>query len=557
MPTATRGRTSSSPGARTLPKRSWCFEDFEWFFLRLTMPQGQPATLEPFWRFILKLVFRSGLVELLVLLPKGNGKTAVLAGLCVFHLLVTPNAQCFIVAADKEQADELYRFAMHYIESSGLGSKNAKDGRRLTIRESTKRILSRRDRGFIRVLASDKTKAGGKRHSMNPTLTIIEELHAHENDNAYVALRSAAFKAGGLVLDISTAGWDESSTLGRLRAEMLKYDTAGGKVQRSMVIDAKCKPVRHRDGRLTICESRSRRNVMLQWACTADDDLTDARVVKLANPASWVSVDSIEDAMEAPGITPWQFQRYRANVWTLAFDSWIPAGSWESLSVSKKGTFDESPYAWPTVRRRTALVAPPKLGIVEGETLYVVIDMARYRDSAAIVAVAPRLSEPKVWMPFVELSGGEDAPIAYEPVKDALRQLDETYRVLAIGFDPKYFDQAAQELTDEGLPMAKWPQTNERLCPASADLRRDIIGDPTNGARGVMRHDGDPVLRAHVVACGTRDVGPDLWRIARQSRTAPPIDGCAALAMAWWLAVRDESERSIYELRAQRGEALI
>ena len=54
-------------------------------------------------------------------------------------------------------------------------------------------------------------------------------------------------------------------------------------------------------------------------------------IVKLANPASWVTLDSIEDAREAPGITPWAFSRFRANRWTTGFESWLPERAWDAL----------------------------------------------------------------------------------------------------------------------------------------------------------------------------------------------------------------------------------
>ena len=465
------------------------------------MPDGRPFTLEPFWRFILKTVFRTGLVELLVLLPKGNGKTAVLAALAVFHLLVTPNAQCFIAAADTEQADELYRFAQHYIESPDHSLEGF-----LLVRASTRRIKSRRDQGFIRVLASDKTRAGGKKHSYNPTLAIIEELHAHENDNAYVALRSAAFKRGGMVLDISTAGHDPESTLGKLRTGFLSIGTEGGVVQTHMKIGRGGRPVRDpKKGRLTICRSKSDRNVMLEWACAEEDDLRDMKVVKLANPASWVTEDSLVDALEAPGITPWAFARYRANVWTLGFESWIPTGAWEEL-------------------------AEPSLSIPPGAGVFGAIDMSRYRDCAALVIVQPRPGYPaavkniRIWK-----SGGPDQPVPYEEVKAAIRQVDEEYRLLAMGFDPKYFDQAAEELSAEGIPMVQFAQSNERMAPAWGNLRIAILNK-------ALRHDGDPELTAHVIAGKPKELGEDQFKVIKQSRNGPPIDGGVALAMAHQLA---------------------
>lgn len=486
------------PIGKRLPRLKWRLPDFIWFCSQLRLPDGRPFVLEPFQLFILKFVFAVGMVELLILLPKGNGKTTLFAALSVYHLLITTNAECFILAADKEQADEMYRFAQHYVD------QNVELEARMVVTESTRRIRRRDDQGFIRVIASDSSKGGGKKHSFNPTLALIDELHAHENDNAYVAMRSAAFKRGGLVLNCSTAGHDHRSTLGQLRKGMRELDQHGGRVRKRMKVNRRGQAIQSkRDGRLTICEAASGRTAMLEWACEPKDDLSDPTVVKRANPASFVTLASIEDAREAPGITPWAFARYRANVWTLGFKSWLPGQVWDDLGE-------------------------PTLQLIEGAGLFVAVDMARYRDCAAVAAVQPREGvadavKAKIWK-----SGGEDDPIDYELVKAHLRELDSRYRLLAVGYDPKYFDQSAAELAAEGLPMVKFSQSNERMCPAWANLREAIL-------RGRLRHDGDPVLAAHVNAGRAKDVG-DEFKVTTQSNAGPHIDGAVALAMANQLA---------------------
>jgi phage terminase large subunit-like protein len=64
-------------------------------------------------------------VELLVLLPKGNYKTTLFAALAVFHTLTVQNANCFIGAADKLQADEMYRFASHFAETHAAAKQRS------------------------------------------------------------------------------------------------------------------------------------------------------------------------------------------------------------------------------------------------------------------------------------------------------------------------------------------------------------------------------------------------------------------------------------------------
>lgn len=521
----------------------WCYEDFCRFYELLTLPIGLPARLEGFQRLILRTIFQGDenerqwmpgasqareLTEALVLIPKGQAKTTLMAALAVYHLLVTPNAQCFVGAADKIQASELYRTAAHFIQSEPELDALAK------VLGGTLEIRSRRDQGFIRVLASDDSRQGGKRQGFNPTLALIDELHAHENDSLYTDMRSGLFKRNGLLVTITTAGWDMHGALGALRASFLSADESGGSVKRSLTADELGRMVRDIDrGRLTYATKASGRAVMLEWACRDDDNVDDMEVVKLANPASWVTVQSLEDARES--LTPWNFLRYRANRWTLAYESWIPEGAWDALYDS----------AVPVVEHRTWEGATgAELGAYvdslypEGAEVVGFIDMGRYRDTAALDLFG-MIGNTLVCRSIIWRTGGPDSPIRYEWTKAAWLHIHEQYTLLAGGYDPKYYDQAAEELIEAGLPMEVWPQSNERMCPAAANLRHAILTDKS------FRHDGDPILRAHVMAATAKDVGPDQFKLVKSSANGPPIDGCVALACALELWGMDS--RSMYE----------
>lgn len=512
---------------------AWNYEDFCWFYERLVLPEGAPAKLEGFQRLILRMIF-AGLVELLVLIPKGQAKTTLMAALAVYHLLVTPNANCYIGAATKVQADEMFRFASHFVDSEPEIQALAR------VLDGTKTIRSRTDKGFIRVLASDDSKQGGKAQGFNPTLALIDELHAHENDNLYVDMRTGLFKRKGLLVVITTAGWDVDGVLGTLRASFLEADQAGGTVETGMVADDRGGyAFRPEAGRLTV--ARLGKSAMLEWALRpkghplGEDDPDDLAVVKLANPASWVTIESLEDARTAPGITPWIFRRYRANLWTLAFESWLPEGAWQSLLHPDVPVLPARSWlgAEPDdLDAHVAALFPP------GVPVSGAIDMARYRDCAALTVLGPGpdgLILPRL---IAWRSGGPNHPIPYEPVKRAFRRLHECYVLEAAAYDDKYFDEAGQDLLDDGLAMERFPQSPERMCPAAANLRRGIITDRE------FAHDGDAILTAHIMAAVAKDVGDGQFKLVKSKTNGPPIDGCISLAMA--RAVHGLNGRSMY-----------
>ncbi len=479
---------------------TWTYDSFVEFYLLLTLPEGGPTGLEGFQRLILREIFATGRVELLVLIPKGHAKTTLMAALAVFHLLVTRNANVYIGAADKGQADEMYRFAAHFIESEPDLSALAK------VLHGTRRIVSRRDQGFILVLASDDSQQGGKKQGFNPTLAFLDELHAHENDNLYTDMRSGLFKRHGILVTITTAGWDLDGVLGKLRAGFLGCTD----IRRGLVATAAGDVKRDAAGRLTFARKPTGNSAMLEWALTADDDPDDLAVVKLANPATWVTLAGLVDAKES--LTPWTFRRYRCNLWTLGFESWLPVDAWDLL-------------AFPAVTLDPSLPT------------FAAIDAARYRDCAALVAVQPRQGLPWLVKAWIRRSGGVDDPISYGDMKQDIRDLDAVTVLVAVGFDPKYFDQSAEELGDEGIAMELFAQSNERMCPAADQLRQAILS-------GGLVHDGDPVLAAHVAAPVAKEVGDSMFKLVKARRNAPPIDGCVALAMARALAAAGTPEVS-------------
>src|SRR4051812_37319277 len=101
--------------------------------------------LEGFQRSMLAEHF-AGAAETLILLPKKNGKSTLLAALALFHLITTPDAECVIGAASRDQATILYDQAAGFVRRSvGLD-------RRVNVKRGYREIQSRHDAGRIRVL---------------------------------------------------------------------------------------------------------------------------------------------------------------------------------------------------------------------------------------------------------------------------------------------------------------------------------------------------------------------------------------------------------------------
>src|SRR5262245_31441987 len=152
--------------------------------------------------------FFAGAQETLIVIPKKNGKTSMLAALALYHLRTTSDASAVIGASSRDQATILYDQAIGLIDRSGLHDLfHAKKGYR--------RIDAWGDSGRIRVLAADENTADG----VIPTLALVDELHRHKSDGLYGVFRDGLGPRNGQMITISTAGDDEDSPLGRLRAK--------------------------------------------------------------------------------------------------------------------------------------------------------------------------------------------------------------------------------------------------------------------------------------------------------------------------------------------------
>jgi phage terminase large subunit-like protein len=216
-------------------------DEFAEFCSELTLDSGEAMVLEPFQRQILTDYF-DGARETLVLLPKKNGKTCLLAALALYHLLSEPEAACYVAAASREQASLLYSAACGFVARSEALRKQ------VIVRKGYREMWTADGTGKLRVLAADVDTADG----VLGTLCLVDELHRHKSPELYGVLADSLGPRQGQMVTISTAGDDEGSPLGKLRSE------------------AYAQPGLKRDGAYRYV--RTDDFAMHEWALDADDD---------------------------------------------------------------------------------------------------------------------------------------------------------------------------------------------------------------------------------------------------------------------------------------------
>jgi phage terminase large subunit-like protein len=416
--------------------------------------------LEPFQRRISKAIAGPER-EFVCLLPRGQGKTHLLAIVALHYLVTVEGAKVYCCAASVQQAKVLFEAAARYARASGIDNIVH---RHLELRWCPDPA---REREFTRHLRVLPAQDAGRLHGLTFDLCILDELQAFRTDEVYVALSSALHKQpNSKLVVISTAGQGADSPLGKLRAIAL------------------ASPEVKRRGVVTDCRGGGVR--MLEWALDDDADIDDPRTVKRVNPASWITPAQLaEQRRRLPDLA---YRRFICNQWTERAGHWLPPGAWQACV----GT--------PTFQ--------------PGEKLWVGADIGGERSASAVAWINERLQVG------VGIYYGERGVLE---VLDHVRELAAAYQVVEVVYDPWRFGQAAQELEQAGMRVTAFPQTDQRMIPASSRLHAAIV------EKRITLPD-DPELRAHAANTIARHSRRG-WRIDKPSKSTH-IDAIVALCMA-------------------------
>jgi len=425
--------------------------------------------LEPFQRTIAKAAAGCER-EFVGLLPRGNGKSTLLAAIGVHHLLSVEEAAVYVAASSREQARIIFEIAAGFVRTL--------DHPNLVVRHHELRycenpeipkVFSR----HMRVLAADAPRL----HGLTPSLCLVDELHAHPSDEVYIALSTAAIKRpGSKLLIISTAGAGPDTPLGRLRARAL----AAPEVRRTGArTDARGPDIR-----------------MLEWSVADDADIDDMRIVKKANPASWLTVEALRQ--QAASLPPLAFARYHCNQWVGPEGAWLPPGAWQ------------------------ANVGPTTF--TQGEDIWIGVDVGGERSATAVVWINASLHVG------CSIYHGDQGVL---DAIDKIRELAGQYNVREVCFDPWRFSQGAQELDAEGIAVTAFPQSDARMIPASDRLYRAVVEQR-------LTLPDNPELRAHAHAAIARHSRRG-WRLDKSQRS-DNIDAIIAMCMALEAAENQPAE---------------
>lgn len=374
--------------------------------------------------------------QALVGVARKNGKSGLAATIGIGGLVLGPNGgEVYSCAADKQQAKVVFDTARRMVKMDPELSEILKVYRDV--------IECERTGSVYRALSAEAfTKEG-----LNPHLVVFDEVHAQPGRELWdvMALAMGA-RVEPLMVGITTAG--------------VKYDSSGQ--------DSLCYTLYQYGVRIASGEIDDPSFFMAWWEPqdpTADH--RDPATWREANPGLGDLVD-LEDLASAVLRTPEnEFRTKRCNQWVSTSEAWLPAGTWEACKSER--------------------AIPPGTSVVLG------FDGSFNGDCTALVAVEVsqnlHVEVVELWEKPVDDLGGWQVPIV--EVEDAIRAACRKWQVIELACDPFRWARTYQILEAEGLPIVEFPQSPQRMTPATTRFYEAVMN------RSVT-HDGDPRLARHI-----------------------------------------------------------
>jgi len=389
---------------------------------------------------------------------------------------------------------------------------------------SQKIIAYPRTDSVFRALSADAhTKEGLDAHGV-----IFDELHAQPDRRLWRTLYYAgAARRQPLLLSITTAGDDKESVCW----ERHEY---AEKVRAGVIEDWEF--------------------FGLIYAAGKDDDWTDPRVWRKANPSMDVTVKesdfqrACETAKSSPAFEN-EFKRYRLNIWTEQTERLIAMAKWDACAT------ESDPVKW---RRDT-------LERLKGQPCYIGVDLASTEDMACICQIfqdgdtitaipwyfvpearaaereqTGKMPSYRAWarQGFLDLTPGN--VIDQERIENRIRAIQSDTPVAGIAYDDWNSTRFATNLQADSFELRAFQQTTKNYNEPMKRMLALILAEKLN-------HGANPVLRWNASNLAAyRDANENL-RPSKKS-SGDKIDGICAMLMGLALTMQADIP-SVYSQR--------
>lgn len=340
-------------------------------------------------------------------LPRGQGKSTLVAALGVYELMIGGEGATVIVAAvDERQAGIVFGLAVRMVElNDELADRVQVFKDRL--------VVPSRGASFTCLPASPASLEG-----LDYSLAIVDEIGRVAPETWEVIALAQGKREHSTLIGIGTPGPSDDNVLTRLRGYSLEHPEDASQVYREF-----------------------------SAAGFEDHPPSCEHCWELANPAldDYLHRDALR-ALLPPKMTEAHFRRARLCQFVGPVeDAFLSADVWDGLDTGKP--------------------------VPDGAEVVLAVDASLKDDSTAIVigtvAARPHFDKFAVWEKPRDDDGWQVPLLA---VEQAVRDAAKRYKVREVAYDPAYFTRSALVLEAEGLPMVAYPQSPTRQTAATNDL---------------------------------------------------------------------------------------
>jgi phage terminase large subunit-like protein len=434
-----------------------------------------------------------------------NAKSTLAAAILLYCLCCEPGVgpQVLSAATTGQQARIVFGTAKRMVEKT-LDLREA-----FTLEPFANAVARYENGGTLKPINSKASTQDG----LNPSHTVLDEVHAHKTHDLLNVLTSAAgARRNPLWLYTTTEGYENAGPWGELR-------TFSTQVLQDVV--------------------EADHFLVVYYAVDEKDDDFDESKWRKANPLMDVNPELAKairkEAIEAKAMP----------------------GKHAEFKIKRLNRRAASAGAWIDIPRWLKCAGPVDLEALRGMPCYAGLDLASTRDltSFRLVwqvgdvfytwgrrwvpsdAVAQRTERGTVnyagWIAAGLMTQTEGDVTDYTVIEADVRELYERFRPREIAFDAWNAQDLCNRLTGAGLPMVQFVQGPKSYHPAMQALERAYIA-------GNLRHGGDKVLTwcaANLVARrdANMNMAPD------RKRSADKIDDMVSLLMAIARAVANET----------------
>jgi phage terminase large subunit-like protein len=456
------------------PGDPFTIEHFRDWASELILDSGEPWTLEPFQEAFIADVF-AGYPECWLVVPEGNGKTTLVAGLALYHCEFRLMASVPVAASSREQAEIMYRQAEGFVLRSprlyepvhsqiqAAKGKQKTEVPRFSCLEGYRRI-NHYAGGRLQVFAADDRTGDG----VIPSLGIIDELHRHRDLSLYRTWAGKLLKRGGQIVTISTAGepgGEFENTRERIRQDATDLDRQE-----------------------TFVRAASDRVVLHEWSVPEKGDVDDVALVKRANPFSGVTEADLDLKRTSPTMTLAHWRRFVCNLPTRSENAAIQEAEWYAA-----GTTDAIP---------------------KGQSIAVGADIAWKWDTTAIVPYWHRDSDYRLFgVPKILTPPRDGTSLDPAEVERAFIEIHERNPIHTVVMDVSRAEQLGMWIESElGATVVDRAQTNQ-FAVEDFDRFMEAL------RAGWLKHPNDQEFTRHVLNAVARVLPHGDARFDRPSQT--------------------------------------